>query len=154
MRRIFWLQYHQALTSYYRGLLRGRGLQHSDQQLMADERTARFARAYASDDGITFRMDFARAVMKMLPLVSWPDQKARFRWIATSLPVIFYEAESSHVHADFTFYQLYRVFHGSGSVPIIAQLDNRSRAHWYGGTRWSIVCLQGGERDADCFICW
>lgn len=50
---------------YYRSLLRGRGLLHSDQQLMTDERTARFVRAYASDDGITFRMDFARAMMKM-----------------------------------------------------------------------------------------
>ncbi|PKI49152.1 hypothetical protein CRG98_030498 [Punica granatum] len=53
---------------YYRSLLKGRGLLHSDQQLMADERTARFVRAYASDGGMTFRMDFARAMMKMSSL--------------------------------------------------------------------------------------
>ncbi|KAK4797089.1 hypothetical protein SAY86_029415 [Trapa natans] len=52
-------------SHYYRSLLRGRGLLHSDQQLMADERTARFVRAYANDDGMIFRTDFARAMMKM-----------------------------------------------------------------------------------------
>ncbi|KAG6683326.1 hypothetical protein I3842_12G006900 [Carya illinoinensis] len=55
-------------THYYRGLLRGRGLLFSDQQLMAEEKTARLVRAYASDDGSTFRMDFARSLMKMSSL--------------------------------------------------------------------------------------
>lgn len=46
---------------YYQSLLKGRGLLYADQQLMADEITARFVRAYASeDDGSTFRLDFAR----------------------------------------------------------------------------------------------
>ncbi|KAL4598201.1 hypothetical protein ACB092_11G043300 [Castanea dentata] len=44
------------------------GLLFADQQLMANEKTARLERAYASDDGSTFRMDFARAMMKMLGL--------------------------------------------------------------------------------------
>lgn len=46
----------------------GRGLLFADQQLMAEEKTARLVRAYASDDGTTFRMDFARALMKMSSL--------------------------------------------------------------------------------------
>ncbi|KAK7817059.1 putative peroxidase 48, partial [Quercus suber] len=52
-------------THYYRSLLNGRGLLFADQQLMANEKTARLVRAYASDDGSTFRMDFAQAMMKM-----------------------------------------------------------------------------------------
>jgi len=52
-------------THYYQSLLSGRGLLFADQQLMANEKTARLVRAYASDDGSTFRMDFARAMMKM-----------------------------------------------------------------------------------------
>ncbi|EEF48779.1 Peroxidase 57 precursor, putative [Ricinus communis] len=50
---------------YYRNLLRGRGLLFSDQQLMADENTARYVRLYSSDDGITFRKDFSRAMVRM-----------------------------------------------------------------------------------------
>ncbi|XP_024632881.2 putative Peroxidase 48 [Medicago truncatula] len=51
-------------THYYQSLLRGRGLLFADQQLMAQEKTARLA-AYASDDGSTFRMDFARVMLKL-----------------------------------------------------------------------------------------
>ncbi|XP_065858874.1 putative Peroxidase 48 [Euphorbia lathyris] len=50
---------------FYRNLLRGRGLLFADQQLMADEKTARFVRVYASDDGTIFRRDFAKAMVKM-----------------------------------------------------------------------------------------
>ncbi|KAK2368985.1 putative Peroxidase [Trifolium repens] len=50
-------------THYYQSLLRGRGLLYSDQQLMAQEKTARLVSAYASDDdGSTFRMDFSRVM--------------------------------------------------------------------------------------------
>ncbi|KEH38615.1 peroxidase family protein [Medicago truncatula] len=52
-------------THYYQSLLRGRGLLFSDQQLMAQEKTARLVSAYASDDGSTFRMDFARVMLKL-----------------------------------------------------------------------------------------
>jgi len=52
-------------THYYQSLLRGRGLLFADQQLMAEEKTARLVSAYASDDGSTFRMDFARVMMKL-----------------------------------------------------------------------------------------
>ncbi|KAL4597655.1 hypothetical protein ACB092_11G005400 [Castanea dentata] len=46
-------------------LLKGRGLLFADQKLIANEKTARLVRVYASDDGSTFRMDFAWAMMKM-----------------------------------------------------------------------------------------
>ncbi|XP_027343000.1 putative Peroxidase 48 [Abrus precatorius] len=52
-------------THYYQSLLRGRGLLFADQQLMAEEKTAKLVSAYASDDGSTFRMDFARVMLKM-----------------------------------------------------------------------------------------
>lgn len=52
-------------THYYESLLRGRGLLYADQQLMSEEKTARLVSAYASDDGSTFRMDFARVMLKM-----------------------------------------------------------------------------------------
>ena len=52
-------------THYYQSLLRGRGLLFADQQLMSHEKTARLVSAYASDDGSTFRMDFARVMLKM-----------------------------------------------------------------------------------------
>ena len=52
-------------THCYQSLLNGRGLLLADQQLMANEKTARLLRAYASDDRSTFWMDFARAMMKM-----------------------------------------------------------------------------------------
>ncbi|KAG5546884.1 hypothetical protein RHGRI_018897 [Rhododendron griersonianum] len=51
--------------NYYDSVLRGRGLLFADQQLMAHDKTADLVRAYASDDGATFRMDFARAMVKM-----------------------------------------------------------------------------------------
>ncbi|KAJ4830257.1 hypothetical protein Tsubulata_029716 [Turnera subulata] len=50
---------------YYRNLLRSRGLLFADQQLMANNITASLVRTYASDDGRTFRKDFARAMLKM-----------------------------------------------------------------------------------------
>lgn len=52
-------------THYYQSLLRGRGLLFADQQLMAEDKTAKLVSAYASDDGSTFRMDFARVMLKM-----------------------------------------------------------------------------------------
>lgn len=55
-------------THYYKSLLSGRGLLYADQQLMADEKTARLVKGYASDDGSTFRMDFARAMVKLSAL--------------------------------------------------------------------------------------
>ncbi|KAL3734059.1 hypothetical protein ACJRO7_023415 [Eucalyptus globulus] len=66
-------------THYYQSLLRGRGLLYADQQLMADERTASVVRAYASDDGSAFRLDFARAMMKMssLGILSGSDGQIR-----------------------------------------------------------------------------
>ncbi|KAH7511517.1 hypothetical protein ACOSQ2_027974 [Xanthoceras sorbifolium] len=74
------MSYYQGLTSsissgagfdthYYQSLLTGRGLLYSDQQLMADEKTANLVRAYASDDGTSFRVDFARAMVKLSNLV-------------------------------------------------------------------------------------
>ncbi|KAJ4829892.1 hypothetical protein Tsubulata_013154 [Turnera subulata] len=50
---------------YYQNLLRSRGLLFADQQLMANNITASLVRTYASDDGTTFRKDFARAMLKM-----------------------------------------------------------------------------------------
>ncbi|XP_061948599.1 putative Peroxidase 48 [Populus nigra] len=50
---------------YYQNLLGGRGLLFADQQLMADENTARLVAVYASDDGTTFRRDFSRSMVKM-----------------------------------------------------------------------------------------
>ncbi|XP_038888828.1 putative Peroxidase 48 [Benincasa hispida] len=52
-------------THYYKSLLSGRGLLYADQQLMANEKTGRLVKGYASDDGSTFRMDFARAMVKL-----------------------------------------------------------------------------------------
>jgi peroxidase len=46
-------------THYYQSLLRGRGLLFADQQLMAQEKTARLVAAYASDDRSTFRMELS-----------------------------------------------------------------------------------------------
>ncbi|PQM34177.1 putative Peroxidase 48 [Prunus yedoensis var. nudiflora] len=66
-------------THYYQSLLRGRGLLFADQQLMANERTARLVRAYASDDGSTFRMDFARAMMKMSNLNALTGSQGQVR---------------------------------------------------------------------------
>lgn len=66
---------HQELTSissgagfdnhFYQNLVRGRGILFSDQQLMADERTAGFVMDYAFDDGSAFRTDFARVMVKI-----------------------------------------------------------------------------------------
>lgn len=74
-------------THYYRSLLMGRGLLFADQQLMAEEKTARLVRAYASDDGSTFRMDFARALMKMSSLGVLTGSKGQVRRNC-SLPLV------------------------------------------------------------------
>ncbi|KAM1032275.1 hypothetical protein ACFX13_036726 [Malus domestica] len=73
-------------THYYQSLLKGRGLLFADQQLMANERTARLVRAYASDDGSTFRMDFARAMMKMSKLKAANGSPGQVR-VDCSLPL-------------------------------------------------------------------
>ncbi|XP_008227557.1 PREDICTED: putative Peroxidase 48 [Prunus mume] len=73
-------------THYYQSLLRGRGLLFADQQLMANERTARLVRAYASDDGSTFRMDFARAMMKISNLNVLTGSQGQVR-LECTLPV-------------------------------------------------------------------
>ena len=52
-------------THYYQSFLRGRGLVFANQQLMANEKTVRLVRVYASDDQSTFRMDSDQAMMKM-----------------------------------------------------------------------------------------
>ncbi|KAF8412699.1 hypothetical protein HHK36_000667 [Tetracentron sinense] len=52
-------------THYYESLLKGRGLLFADQQLMANQKTARLVNAYASDDGTAFRRDFARTMVKI-----------------------------------------------------------------------------------------
>ncbi|GFS37096.1 hypothetical protein Acr_00g0049810 [Actinidia rufa] len=70
------IEYYQGLSSsissgsvfgprYCESLLRGRGLLFADQQLMASDETAELVRAYAFNDGTTFRIDFARAMVKM-----------------------------------------------------------------------------------------
>lgn len=71
---------------YYQNLLKGRGLLFADQQLMADENTARFVRVYASDDGTTFRRDFARAMVKMSYLGVLTGIQGQVR-INCSLPI-------------------------------------------------------------------
>ncbi|KAL5159910.1 putative Peroxidase 48 [Glycine soja] len=73
-------------THYYQSLLRGRGLLFADQQLMAEEKTARLVSAYASDDGSTFRMDFARVMLKMSNLDVLTGLQGQVR-VNCSLPV-------------------------------------------------------------------
>ncbi|TQD88598.1 hypothetical protein C1H46_025855 [Malus baccata] len=73
-------------THYYQSLLKGRGLLFADQQLMANDRTARLVRAYASDDGSTFRMDFSRAMMKMSELKGLTGSQGQVR-VHCSLPL-------------------------------------------------------------------
>ncbi|KAK7243845.1 hypothetical protein RIF29_38657 [Crotalaria pallida] len=93
----FGMSYMQALSSsvssgaafdthYYKSLLRGKGLLFADQQLMAEERTARLVSAYASDDGSTFRMDFARVMLKMSNLDVLTGLEGQVR-LNCSLPV-------------------------------------------------------------------
>ncbi|GMY33309.1 putative Peroxidase 48 [Fagus crenata] len=92
------MSYFQALSSsissgpgfdthYYQSLLKGKGLLFADQQLMANEKTARLVRAYASDDGSTFRMDFARAMMKMSSLNALIGSQGQVRQNC-SLPLV------------------------------------------------------------------
>ena len=52
-------------THNCQNLLKGRGFLFADQKLIANEKTARLARVYASNDGSIFQMDFAWAMMKM-----------------------------------------------------------------------------------------
>ena len=74
-------------TQYYQSLLNGRGLLFADQQLMANEKTARLVRAYASDDGSTFCMDFVRAMMKMSGLNLLTGSQGLV-WRNCSLPLV------------------------------------------------------------------
>ncbi|KAK7831134.1 putative peroxidase 61 [Quercus suber] len=48
--------------------LKERGLLLADQQFLANENIARLVRAYASNDGSTFQMDFSWTMMKMSEL--------------------------------------------------------------------------------------
>lgn len=73
-------------SHYYQNLLRARGILFSDQQLMANKRTARVVAAYASDDGSAFRMDFARAMTKMSGLSVLTGSQGQVR-LDCSLPV-------------------------------------------------------------------
>ncbi|KAJ7948950.1 Peroxidase [Quillaja saponaria] len=73
-------------THYYFSLLRGRGLLFADQQLMAERKTAKLVSAYASDDGSTFRMDFARVMLKMSNLDVLTGSQGEVR-LNCSLPV-------------------------------------------------------------------
>lgn len=50
---------------YYKSLVMGRGLLYSDQQLMADPMTAWLVTVLASDDGSTFKWEFAKAMLKI-----------------------------------------------------------------------------------------
>ncbi|XP_031249451.1 putative Peroxidase 48 [Pistacia vera] len=72
-------------THYFRSLLRGRGLLFADQQLMADEKTATHVKYYASGDGTIFRIDFARAMVKMSNLGVLSGSQGQVR-IKCSLP--------------------------------------------------------------------
>ncbi|XP_027062423.1 putative Peroxidase 48 isoform X2 [Coffea arabica] len=60
-------------------LMRGRGLLFADQQLMANEETARIVGEYTLDDGTVFRRDFARAMVKMSNLVSLTGSQGQVR---------------------------------------------------------------------------
>ncbi|OVA20355.1 Plant peroxidase [Macleaya cordata] len=51
-------------THYYRSLTQNRGILQADQQLMTEERTASWVRAYASD-GFMFHRDFSSAMMRL-----------------------------------------------------------------------------------------
>ncbi|PSR92606.1 Peroxidase [Actinidia chinensis var. chinensis] len=84
------IEYYQGLSSsissgsvfgprYYESLLRGRGLLFADQQLMASDETAELVRDYASDDGTTFRADFARAMVKMSNLGALTGSRGQIR---------------------------------------------------------------------------
>ncbi|PHU26958.1 hypothetical protein BC332_05290 [Capsicum chinense] len=50
---------------YYKTLMRGKGLLFSDQQLMANEKTAAAVTDYSYDDGTIFRTEFAHAMGKL-----------------------------------------------------------------------------------------
>ncbi|XP_027127002.1 putative Peroxidase 48 isoform X1 [Coffea arabica] len=66
-------------THYYQKLMIGRGLLFADQQLMANEETARIVEEYTLDDGTVFRRDFARAMVKMSNLVSLTGSQGQVR---------------------------------------------------------------------------
>lgn len=74
-------------THYYRSLLKGRGLLHADQQLMASDRTASLVAAYASDDGSAFRRDFARAMVKLSGLGVLSGEQGQVRLNCSSIVV-------------------------------------------------------------------
>ncbi|GAV91658.1 LOW QUALITY PROTEIN: peroxidase domain-containing protein, partial [Cephalotus follicularis] len=66
-------------THYYQSLLRGRGLLFSDQQLMADDRTAMLVRSYSMGNGSTFRVDFARVMVKLSNLGALTGSEGQVR---------------------------------------------------------------------------
>lgn len=74
-------------THYYRSLLKGQGLLHADQQLMASDRTASLVSAYASDDGSAFRRDFARAMIKLSGLGVLSGEQGQVRLNCSSIVV-------------------------------------------------------------------
>ncbi|KAK9274784.1 hypothetical protein L1049_022036 [Liquidambar formosana] len=91
------ISFHQRLSSslssgagfdthYYDSLLKGGGILFADQQLMAEENTARVVRAYASDDGSTFRADFARVMVKLSTLSVLTGSQGQIR-LNCSMPV-------------------------------------------------------------------
>ncbi|XP_059639572.1 putative Peroxidase 48 [Cornus florida] len=73
-------------SHYYQSLLRGRGLLFADQQLMANEKTAEAVRDYAADVAL-FRMDFARAMVKLSSLGVLTESQGQVRHTC-SLPVV------------------------------------------------------------------
>ena len=58
---------------------------------MASNETAELMRAYASDDGTTFRIDFARAIVKMSNLGALTGSRGQIRlncsWFVTSIDI-------------------------------------------------------------------
>ncbi|GAV91659.1 LOW QUALITY PROTEIN: peroxidase domain-containing protein [Cephalotus follicularis] len=66
-------------THYYQSLLRGRGLLFSDKQLMADDRTAMLVRSYSMGNGSTFRVDFARVMVKLSNLGALTGSEGQVR---------------------------------------------------------------------------
>ncbi|XP_059669577.1 peroxidase-like [Cornus florida] len=74
-------------SHYYQSLLRGRGLLlFADQQLMANEKTAEAVRDYAADAAF-FRMDFARAMVKLSSLGVLTGSQGQVR-LNCFLPVV------------------------------------------------------------------
>ncbi|KAF9616471.1 hypothetical protein IFM89_029768, partial [Coptis chinensis] len=54
-------------THYYKSLVEGKGILHTDQQLMASDETARWVQTYSAD-GPLFQQDFAQVMIKLSSL--------------------------------------------------------------------------------------